>query len=137
MGFLTVASEVGMFHSACLFEFGNTGRQEWRGFHPAQHRKPVGQGEIDRSNREPYINHYIRFSVTDDVLLVSMIRVEQAYASAEYILGVRDCVSFSADVVRQCRLTAPQVNMTPYGLITILRVYNKYLELDTLPYPWK
>jgi hypothetical protein len=39
-----------------------------------------------------------------------------------------DCVSFSADVARNVGLAVPLVNLTPYGLIQILRV-NSYTKL--------
>src|SRR5689334_8975719 len=122
MGFLTIISETGMFHSVSLFEFELQRRLEWRGFHPVQHRSPAGRGEVDRSNRQAFINHYIRFSVDDQILGREMSKVERMYENAEYVLGRRDCVSMSADVVRQCFLAVPLVNFTPFGLIEILRV---------------
>ena len=134
MGFLSVTSEMGMFHSACLFE--TSGRQQWRGYHPSTHRSPVALAEIDRSNRDALVNHYIRFSIDDKVLDAALTGAERMYEGTEYILGVRDCVSFSADVVRMCGLAVPRVNMTPFGLVQILRV-NDYTELDIKPYPWR
>jgi hypothetical protein len=51
------------------------------------------------------------------------------YSTGPYVVGVRDCVSFSADLVRACHLNVPAVNMTPYGLILILAVWNQYRRL--------
>ena len=137
MGFLTVISETGMFHSACLFEIGTPPRCEWRGFHPRAHRTPVGAGEVDRSNREAFINHYARFAVADGVLLSVLGRVDAGWADAVYALGVQDCVSLSAEVARQCGLSVPAVNMTPYGLLWALRTWNTCVNWDTQPYPWR
>lgn len=137
MGFLTVISETGMFHSASLFEIGAPARLEWRGFHPQAHHSPMGSGEIDRSNREPYINHYARFAVDDGTLLAALQRADQGWGSAFYTIGVQDCVSLSADIARWCGLSVPRLNMTPYGLIWALTTYNTCTHHDARPFPWR
>jgi len=123
MAELTIISETGMFHSACRCTWN--GVIEWYGFKPARHRTPVGAGMVDRSDRSAYINHSITFPINDTVLRVAVSRVAAQYAGKEYVLGVCDCVSFSAEVARQCALRAPLVNMTPYGLIQALGWWNK------------
>jgi len=135
MAHLVVISETGMFHSACLFDYGTT-RREWYGFHPKSHGRPAGEGEVDRTDRTGFINHYIRFNMSASRLDASARMITQKYGSATYVLGVKDCVSMSADVIRECGLRVPLVNMTPYGLIQILRFYNKYTEYDKWPLPW-
>ena len=136
MGYLTVISETGLVpHSACMFQVGPPGSRAWRGFHPVVHHRFRGQGEVDRSSQDGLINHYIRFEVADSLLTSAMAMIDSKYGEAIYSLGVRDCVSMSADVARVCRLVVPTVNMTPYGLIQLLRV-NKYTHLDVRPYPW-
>ena len=134
MAHLVIISETGMFHSACMFDFGAT--REWYGFHPKTHGRPAGAGEVDRTDRTSFINHYIRFQLSTARLDESARMIERKYAKATYILGVRDCVSLSADVARVCGLTVPDLNFTPYGLIQILRVYNQYTHYDTTPRPW-
>jgi hypothetical protein len=135
MGHLSVTSETGMFHSACLFEFDRPPRLEWRGFQPAVARTPVSGGRIDRSNREANINHYIRFTVKDSILDLALAGIERTYSTLGYRLGVTDCVSFTSEIARLCGLIVPQVNMTPYGLVQTLRA-NSYTHLDVVPYPW-
>lgn len=137
MGHLTVISETGMFHSAVLFEIDTGRRREWRGFHPRTHHAPMGGGEVDRTDREPYINHYARFAVADATLLSALQRAEQDWATAYYTIGVQDCVSMSADVARACGLVVPRVNMTPYGLVSALVTSNRPTHHDTWPLPWK
>lgn len=137
MGYLTVISETGMFHSACLFEIGSAAQHEWRGFHPRAHRTPAGAGEVDRTNREEFINHYVRFEVSDLLLKTALEKVETGWSRAVYVLGVQDCVSMSAEVARHCGLATTAVNMTPYGLIWGLRTWNSYLDYDTRPFPWR
>ncbi len=136
MGHLTVISETGMFHSATLFEIDSQHRKEWRGFHPQTHHAPAGGGEIDRSNREAFINHYARFEVPDEALLLALQKAEQSWGSAFYTIGVQDCVSMSADIARWCGLSVPLVNMTPYGLLWALTTYNKCTHHDVWPLPW-
>lgn len=137
MGYLTVITETGMFHSACLFEIGTWGRQVWRGFHPRRHRAPAGAGEVDTSSREPYINHYVRFEVDDERLTRALTLADGAWARSFYAIGVQDCVSYSADVARACGLDVPPPPiMTPYGLLVELRDRNTYTHCDDIPYPW-
>ncbi len=138
MGHLTVITEIGMFHSACLFEIGTWGRQAWRGFHPRHHRAPAGLGEVDTSNREAFINHYARFVVEDRLLESALRTADASWGHAFYTVGVQDCVSFSAQVARACRLTVPPPPiMTPYGLLVSLRALNSATHSDTKPYPWR
>lgn len=137
MGYLTVITETGMFHSACLFEIGGGGRQDWRGFHPARHRVPAGRGEIDTTNRQAYINHYSRFQVDDGRLQRALMAADTGWDHAFYALGIQDCVSFSSDVARACGLNVPPPPiMTPYGLLVSLRLLNKATHSDDSPYPW-
>lgn len=135
MAKLVIISETGMFHSACLFDYGPK-RREWFGFHPKAHRTPAGKGELDISDRTTFINHYIRFEVSSEMLDASVRMIRRKYANATYALGVKDCVSLSADVASVCGLMLPAVNFTPYGLIQILRVYNSYVDMDKFPVPW-
>jgi hypothetical protein len=126
MAELMIISETGMFHSACRFTLSSS--VEWRGFQPARSRTPVGRGKVERVDRTPHINHFIRFDVDESVLRRAMNTVTTDYASKNYVLGVVDCVSFTADVARECRLRVPRVNMTPYGFIRVLTWWNDYIE---------
>jgi hypothetical protein len=120
MAELAIISETGMFHSVCRCTFG--ANVEWYGFAPVESRSPRGQGSIHREDRSRFINHIITFAVDDFVLTVAIGLTVSKYSAAEYILSYRDCVSFSADMARHVGLAVPMINMTPFGLIEILRV---------------
>lgn len=135
MAHLVIISETGMFHSACLFDYSAEKRQ-WYGFHPKQHGRPAGQGEVDLLDRRAFINHYIRFDVTEAGLNAAERMIMSKYSNATYGLGVQDCVSLSADVARECGLGVPLVNFTPYGLIQVLRLHNSYTHYDVWPLPF-
>jgi hypothetical protein len=124
MAKLTIVSETGMFHSACRCTWG--GIVEWYGFKPRKHLTPEGPGFVDRSDRTPFIGHYVVFDVTDARLRSSIHRVTAKYNSALYLVTVHDCVSFAADVARNVGLRLPLVNITPYGFLEILAIYNNY-----------
>lgn len=129
MAELTIISETGMFHSVCRFSFSQN-RVNWRGFQPARHRTPVSPGAVEHVDRTRYINHFIRFSVEENLLRQAMEIVTNRYSSRVYALGVVDCVSFSADVARQCRLRVPAINITPFGLIKVLTFWNDYDKFE-------
>ncbi len=125
MAELMITSETGMFHSACCCTYA-TGTPAWYGFLPAKSRTPVSPGKVDRKNRKSLINHYVTFTVSEAILRSAIKSVTATYATKQYVLGVTDCVSFSADVARKCRLRVPAVNITPYGLIRLLAFWNSY-----------
>ena len=124
MGALKIISETGMFHSACEVTIG--GAVDWYGFQPASARNPVSAGKVDRSNRSAYINHFAIFTVSDGVLRYAIDKAAADYASKNYILGVVDCVSFTADVARNCGMGVPLVNLSPYGFLQTLMFHNTY-----------
>ena len=128
MAELKIITETGMFHSACQFTF--SGDVQWRGFQPAVHRTPVSPGKVERTDRTQYINHFIRITVDEALLRTAMNVATTVYSTKTYTLGKVDCVSFSADVARSCLLRVPDVNMTPYGLIGMLKFWNDYEEFQ-------
>lgn len=134
MGQLTVISVTGAIpHSACSFDYSEAKSEDgWLGFAPAKHRSPgwpTGTpGKVFTDSESHRINHGILFDIPDAQLLRAHKSVSEHYQGKSYILGVRDCVSLSAEVARQCGLGVPLVNMTPYGLIQILAVWNKYVR---------
>lgn len=132
MGKLQIISVTGsMPHSACFFDYADiTYRDGWRGFAPAAHRTPIGAGRVYDTDESGRINHQITFEVPDTTLLNACNSVTAKFANARYILGVRDCVSFSADVASACGLGVPLINMTPYGLIRILQAHNQYVSVS-------
>jgi hypothetical protein len=126
MAELTIITETGMFHSACRCTYGNT--VEWYGFAPVRKGSPLGPGAVHRDARDKLIKHSISFDFSESFLRNAINTAVQKYATKTYIVSVVDCVSFSADVARNVGLAVPLVNITPYGLIQILRV-NSYTKL--------
>ena len=135
VGYLTITSETGVFHSVCLLEYPN-GTKKWFGFKPAVHLSPSGPGFVETANRESYINHYIRFQVAVSSLTAAESMIAAKYAHAQYEVLVFDCVSMTADVARVCGLNVDDNAYTPFGLITFLRFTNQYVNYDDEPYPW-
>jgi hypothetical protein len=129
MGRLSIISVTGAVpHSACYFDYdGSFAPKAWLGFGPSKHRSPATtHGKVftdDESYRE---NHGIIFRVNDTVMHAAAEKAVEKYSTGPYVVTVRDCVSFSADVARWCNLNVPVINMTPYGLILILAVWNDY-----------
>jgi hypothetical protein len=119
-------TETGMFHVACRCEI--KGRVEWYGFKPKKSMVPAYTGYIDTSDRTALINHWITFGIADSVLQSAITSVRASYNGDLYVLGVKDCVSFAADMARKAGLNVPLVNMTPYGFIKILDFHNKAVE---------
>jgi hypothetical protein len=125
---LKIISETGMFHSACFCTFDNPTRAEWYGFLPAVHRRPVSKGKVDRANRSANLNHYILLNIPDVTLDKAIKSTVAQYQNKDYVLAVRDCVSFSADLAYNAGLKVPRINMTPYGFIKVLCWWNNYVE---------
>lgn len=137
MPHLTVISETGFFHSAVLLEFGGSLGKKWYGFKPNANKIPIWAGKLDRSNRTDYINHYIRYPITLTRLRQAERTILDTYGDAIYCLGVKDCVSLSADAAHAAGLRVTVANMTPYGLIYALYLYNSgHTHFDATPYPW-
>ena len=125
MAQLSIISETGMFHSLCRCTYGS--KIEWYGFAPIKKGSPHGPGAVHREARPNLINPYISFEIQEPVLRRAIALVSKKYADATYTVTVKDCVSFSADVARAVGLAVPLVNISPWGLIQILRV-NTYTE---------
>ncbi|MCA9063608.1 MAG: hypothetical protein KDA96_11130 [Planctomycetaceae bacterium] len=130
MAVLKIISETGMFHSACCCTYSEPSTESWYGFLPAVHRRPVSKGKVDFADRSDKINHYITFEVNEGRLKKAVKATVAEYAEKDYILMVSDCVSFSADLARRCRLKVPRVNMTPYGFIEVLSWWNDYIKYE-------
>lgn len=113
-----------MLHSACKVTIG--GASKWYGFQPKKPRTPISGGKVDNSDRSSYINHYADFTVSDGMLRYAVEKAVAEYSSKNYVLGVVDCVSFTADVARNCGMAVPLVNLTPYGFLKTLMFHNAY-----------
>ena len=120
MAELAIISETGMFHSLCRCTYGAD--VKWYGFAPIQKSSPHGPGAVHTQARPQLVNHMITFDVPDPILTRAIDEVSAKYKDAVYTVLFKDCVSFTADVCRAVGLAVPMVNMTPWGLIQILRV---------------
>lgn len=122
MGELRMITETGMFHSACKATVGGT--SNWYGFKPRAHGRPMGPGFVDTSDRTAEEKYWATFSIDDVVLSRAIARVVPAYAHAYYTVTVQDCVSFTAAIARAAGMTLPDANITPYGFLEFLCLYN-------------
>lgn len=117
------------FHSACHFEYDDlTYANGWLGFGPSIHNMPVTTlGKVFTEDESARVDYGITLAVPDARLSQAARETKAQYSSEPYVVTVRDCVSFSADVARRCGLGVPVVfNFTPYGLIQSLAVWNPY-----------
>lgn len=131
MGQLWIISVTGAVpHCACHFDYTDIKyKDSWLGFMPSKRRRPyTSHGTPDTESEAHRINHGIIFEVADTVMAKAAKQVGEQYSSGPYILGVRDCVSLAADVACRCGLGVPAINMTPFGLIQILAVWNQYVR---------
>jgi hypothetical protein len=127
MAQLAIITEKGMFHAACRCDWGN--RVDWYGFKPKAHLAPAGPGYVDRSDRSKLVNHSITFEVDDARLHVGAVSTTRKYDGTIYAVTLHDCVSFAADFSRSIGLNVPLVNITPFGFIEILALWNKHLSM--------
>lgn len=126
MAQLTIISETGMFHSACCCQFSAV--TAWAGFKPKAHRAPAGAGIVDTSDRSAFMNHQITFDVDEGRLRTALTATTKQYTGSTYVLAMHDCVSFSADLARRVGLAVPLVNMTPWGFLETLGIWNSYVS---------
>ena len=122
MGELTIITETGMFHSAARATI--KGRTTWYGFKPKTHSSPVGAGFVDNSDRTKDIKYWASWDIDDVVLQAAVDKESKAYATSVYIVTVQDCVSFTANVCRDCKMYVPDMNVTPYGFLQLLKFWN-------------
>jgi len=123
MAELLITTETGVFHTACRFTWG--AKVEWRGFKPKTHLAPIDQGYVDHSNRGGMINHSASFTISDAILYSTLNLISDKYDDSRYVLFIRDCVSFSADVGRSAGLAVPTRNLSPIGFLLWIETFNK------------
>jgi hypothetical protein len=119
-------TETCMFYVACRCEI--KGKVERYGFKPIKSMETIYPGYVDSSNRSALVNHGVTFGIDDAALQNGVSAIRGQYTGAIYAVGVKDCVSFAADVARKIGLRVPRVNITPYGFIKILEVHNRTVE---------
>lgn len=126
MAKLKIITETGMFHVACRCE--TNGRVAWFGFKPVKNLSPKSPGYVDTSDRSALVKHHVTFEVPDSRLEFSVMAAKKSYENETYILAVKDCVSFGADIARGVGLAVPAINISPYGFIQTLALWNKYVD---------
>lgn len=131
MGYLTVISETGCPHSACMFEFH--GKKLWGGFKPRIPKTPTFWGYVDTSDRTKYIKNFACFSVSDSIIQTVVIDLEGKYRNLWYTIAFGiDCMDFSVDAAKWCGLQVPNgINLFPDPFVKKLTRLNTHILLET------
>ncbi|MBD2302274.1 hypothetical protein [Nostoc sp. FACHB-190] len=129
MGYLTVISETGFPHSACLFEYW--GERHWRGFKPKAHKTPFWAGYVDTSDRSSFIKNSVKFEIIDEILERVRQDIETKYNKQFYQAALGpDCINLSVDAASLCGLkTPPPPNVSPDNLVINLARLNSNLVI--------
>ncbi len=124
MGNLTIISETGFPHAACLFEYAEV--KIWCGFKPKIPKLPAFWGYVDHSDRAIYIKKSIRFEVPDRTLQEAIAILESKYTNHWYAIGLGiDCIDFAIEAARLCKLQVPErKKLLPCSLIHDLSKIN-------------
>jgi hypothetical protein len=122
MAKVMIVATTGVPHSAVFIDYKDIKyRDKWISFEPGSH---FTNGRVVEWSFE--VENAITFDIPDTVVARAEKNVVADYADSFYFIGVRDCVSFSADFARYCNLMTTTANMTPYGFILGLSYYNDY-----------
>lgn len=124
MGNLTIISETGFPHAACLFEYAEI--KIWCGFKPKIPKFPVFWGYVDHSDRAIYIKKSIRFEVPDRILQEAIAILEEKYTNRWFSIcwGI-NCIDFAIEAARLCKLEVPaRQKLLPCHLIDDLSKIN-------------
>ena len=122
MAKVMIATTTGVPHSASFIDYKDIKyRDKWISFEPGSH---FTNGKVVEWSFE--VENAITFDIPDTIVAAAEKKVVEQYTDSTYFIGVRDCVSFSADFASYCGLTTTCVNYTPYGFILALSLYNKY-----------
>ena len=60
----------------------------------------------------------------DQACSAAVDKESKAYATSYYAVTMNDCVSFTADLARDCGMKVPAVNMSPDGFLQTLKFWN-------------
>ena len=143
MGHLVIYSESGVPHSGCVLQYGNT--VEWLSFMPRSgsffNVIPGGNyGMVDTTDRADAIDTYVSMWVSDDDLVKGRNDTLANYYAATYGLLINDCINFSREMVKNCKLTGGNsVSFTPGIFVIQLNLLNqdRIQSYNTKPYPWE
>jgi hypothetical protein len=131
LGYLTVISETGFPHSACLFEYGETIR--WAGFKPRIPKLPAYWGYVDQSDRRIYIKKFAKFQVEDSAIITTLSTLEAKYTNLWYLVAIgTDCIDFTAEASQLCSLQIPsKLSIFPCNLVIDLAKLNDRLLVES------
>ena len=124
MGYLTIISETGFPHAACLFEYAEV--KTWCGFKPKIPKFPAFWGYVDRSDRAIYIKKSICFEIPDRTLQKAIAILEEKYTNRWFSiwLGI-NCIDFAIEAAQLCELRVPEKKkLFPCELIEDLKELN-------------
>ncbi|WP_434685827.1 hypothetical protein [Pseudanabaena minima] len=124
MGNLTIISETGFPHAACLFEYAEV--KTWCGFKPKIPKFPAFWGYVDRSDRAIYTKKSIRFEIPDQTLQEAIAILEEKYTNRWFSIwwGI-NCIDFAIEAAKLCKLQVPiQKKLFPCDLIHDLKQLN-------------
>jgi len=120
MGRVMFISETGFPHSACQVD-----GEAWYGYKPSIPKSPLAPGVVDRSPRTFHVKTFVTLEVADDAIGAAVARVIASYKGDWYCVGVKDCVTFTADLAEAMGLTIPpRPNFLPEAFVTNLRRLN-------------
>jgi hypothetical protein len=136
MSYLTVFSETGFPHAATLLEYID-GTFEWLGFEPTSGALG-GNGYIDTSNQEPFIEYYIRYYIDDSMLRTARNNTVTYYWTCVYQMFTCNCVSVARDLANACGLYTFGPSFIPSSLVYDVARYNvNYSNFNDKPFPWR
>jgi hypothetical protein len=153
MSFLTIISESGFPHAACLMEHSEA-EQQWYGWLPGPNTTffgTIGPGHLDDQSREANIARFARFEVPAATLVKTEERLLTKYTDGSgYTLEDRDCIGLVWDVCHWSGLFVPpirhfylalQFDLLPVEVVWKTAVLNwgscTHFGTDSdQPYPW-
>jgi hypothetical protein len=122
MAKVMIVSTTGVPHSATFIDYKDLKYADrWISFEPGSH---FTNGQVVDWSFE--VENAITFDIPDTTVYQAEKQVREQYTGSTYFIGVRDCVSFSADFASYCGLMTTSANFTPYGFLLALSYYNKY-----------
>jgi hypothetical protein len=129
MGSVTFISETGWAHAAI-----KVNNRDWYGFKPIVPKTPTAPGFVDRSDRTFEIKHSVTFTIDDAKIQVAVPAIVGRYAKDWYVVGIRDCVSFVADIAEALGLQIPKrPNFLPDNFVMALGRLNGRAALPAVP----
>jgi hypothetical protein len=153
MSYLTIISESGFPHAACLLEHDESNKR-WFGWLPGANTwvgGAVGEGFLDEQSREKDIARFVRWEISSINLLCAEANIRLEYTNGSgYSLGDRDCITLVSSVCSWCGLLGLPRHLFPLpglsGYLPIEVVWKlgainpwqrtHFGTVNDQPYPW-